>query len=231
MVERYLSNPEPGFKVRIPITEDSDIQTLLSNPESALYERVREYLYETVMEYAKIEIGREPQGVFRYPEVICNDLYSRCDQLVKRKIDGRLCVQIWENGCLKSSVPVVLPEEIYDFGRDSEGSAVETGATILLQLEEFLKQGVWQVGFRSEDHLITDISSFPHLIRGKNGGEEWINNSGTVCTPLIWFGLPDEDPEEIWSLYPKKESDWHSFWFNHFWHLDWNALFGGFDNY
>lgn len=227
----FLSNSEPGFKVSIPITEGSDVHAMLNDQDSELYEIVREYLQDTVMEYARKEIGREPQGLFRYPEIICDKLYSRCDQLVQEKIIGKLCVNVWEDGWLKSSEPISLPERLYDLGRNCEVSAIETGATVLLRLEEFLKKGVWQIGFKCEDVLITDIVSFPNCVKDKNGRIEWINELGRLCEPIIWFGLPDKDPEEVWSLSLHINFDWRSFWFNDFWQLDWNALFGGYDNY
>lgn len=230
-VSRYLINPEPGFKVCIPIVEDADIYSLLNNSESALFEDLRVYVRDFVMDRAKLEIGRIPQGVFRYPEEIDRALFARCDSIVHTRIDGKMMYVVKESDGHHTYEHITLPEDIYELGRSDCVSAIDIGATILLRLEEFLQRGVWQVGFRCGKSFLTDVSSFPYRIENEDGTTVWQNDAGVVCEPILWFGLPDEEPEEEWSLSAGMTSDWRSFWFNHFWHLDWNALFGGFDNY
>jgi len=229
-IDRYLVNGYPKYKVRIPITEDGDVKDLLTDKDSLIFDTVREYVRETALHQAERIIGNEPSGVFIHPEGIGNRIFELCDELVQRYIDNNLCyAHPGENG-YTTYEKITLPKSVYELGRDSEQFAVETGYTILLQLSEFLEKGVWQIGFLHNDEIIIDVNKFPHP-QISNGKVNWINDEGDLFKPVIWFGLSDGQLYPEWAIGDRNEHNWKSFWFNDFWCLDWNALFGGYDNY
>lgn len=226
---KKLINWNPGYKVQITIEEDADIQQLLNNNDSILFEAVHEYLREYVMSEAKKIIGGKPQGYFDHPEDISTELYNCFDEIVHSNIDNELKLVEEHDERPTTYTNISLPSKLYELGRNCEVSAIETGETILLRLKEFLQRGVWQFGFRKNGIIINDISHFPK--KNDNITTPWIDNEGNAYEPVIWFGLSDEKPSEVWTLSKHRQEDWRSFWFNDFWHLDWNALFGGYDNY
>jgi hypothetical protein len=124
-----------------------------------------------------------------------------------------------------------------------ENGIVQSGKMILIMLENFLNEGIWQYGLqRADGTILQDISSLPQCTR-EGAGAGWYDGSDELH-PILWFGLKDESPIECWALdkspgrfemlevWPTSCSKntvyverWHWFWFNSFLGFDWDALF------
>jgi hypothetical protein len=223
------SDGEPRFKLYLPVNYiDKDKENLLYREDNEGI--LDDYFAECILERAKITVGNTPRGLFNNAQSDVDDcLYAECDRLVENHVIGKLQYIEKKDSSHYSYKSTVLsiPPKLYNFGRDCEQSYVDGGDVILRQCKEFLQQGVWQIGFCNGKELISDINLFPLL-----QGGQWFSHSGELCVPVIWFGLRDQKPINIWSLPTDKNSDfdWKSFWFNDFWTMDWNALFGGYDD-
>lgn len=233
-IKCYIHNGTPNFKIHSLIEKCDNPNSLLSDDSKDEYRVVQNFIRETALEKAKQLVGQRPLGIFLHPEVIGEEIFNKCDELVENNIKNSLKYVEVEGprfGTVKTEM-IELPEELYFFNRDAEGLGIETGDVILRMIREFMQQGVWHLGFKNESGYVVDVLNFPVMTTDKNNNQCWIDSENRKCEPILWFGLDDEEPIDIWTLDTHSEnSDWKSFWFNGFWYMDWNALFGGFDNY
>lgn len=149
--------------------------------------------------------------------------------------------EIDETGELINETSMGLDRMLHELVDDRQGweqSTIDVSYALLRCLASFIKQGVWQFGLRDEDgHIITNPSSWPKP-RICGNTVEWHDESRQL-TPILWFGLMEEEPLMCWTLCksswmfeimdyrePYNVERWKSFWFNRFWSYDWNTLLG-----
>lgn len=86
-------------------------------------------------------------------------------------------------------------DDLWEYLYGNENADCKSADLIAESLELFIEQGKWQCGLKS-----TDAEEQPH--------------------PIVWFGLPDEEPLEYWTIDPCAE-DALAIWFEE---MDWSNI-------
>lgn len=106
------------------------------------------------------------------------------------------------------------------------------------RIRAFLSTGKWQCGFVSADYsrYYTSMEN----VRQCQRRYRYEDSEGELY-PAIWFGLSNEAPIDCWSIARPvilnkswrvinnesiEDDAWKCFWFNGFWSMDWNQLWG-----
>lgn len=233
-IKCYIHNGTPNYKIHTLVKKCDDPKSLLLDDQSNEYCVIQDYIREYALERAKQQIGRRPLGIFTHPEEIGEELFRLFDEYVEKNIKDNLFYEEIEEPrfwTIKRE-KIDLPDKLYFFNRDAEGHGIETGDVIIRMVREFMQRGFWHFGFKNSSRYIVDVQDFPTMVTDEYNRPCWIDSVNMKCEPVLWFGLEAQNPIGIWTIgCNSDENGWKSFWFNSFWQMDWNALFGGFDDY
>ena len=152
------------------------------------------------------------------------DLYGLADEMydcakkiawsrnVIIRVDCRVVDDRCEN-CYHIEIPSAeILESIINERTECDNQYGDLCSLIEKKSMEFQKQGYWQYGFIEKGgDVIVDRANWP--IPVKHGEVvEWINN-GMQYFPILWFGLREQPPEELWVLGgPNFDEDALEFW-------------------
>ncbi|MHB1154703.1 MAG: hypothetical protein ACYCWE_02885 [Eubacteriales bacterium] len=228
----YCNSDKYEFSEEVDSLEDSYIRDIVQEQ------------FEDEIHDALDSFRPEPCGYFSNVYELSDNLYNAALEYIEKDM-----LKVTLYGQEKNDLGQVVNEQRIDLievfemiienRRSGEQSYIDEGQAVLDCLEEFLKQSVWQFGLQNQDGFVnTNLSMWPKPFI--NGDSVIWHDVSEVLSPIIWFGLKNNEPIECWTLSKKPEmfevldymepyniERWKSFWFNKFWTFDWNILFGG----
>lgn len=243
----FLSSNERGYKLEEEIhsLKISDVCEFICD---SFQNDINDSYYDAV--HSNPLMGKA-QGFFPEPNKIGSKLLSQMKQNLKQRISNKQIFgkAVDNKGDIVENISFDVISLITDNQEDNYRLIIETGSLIILMLTNFLTEGVWNYGLKRNDGtILTVISQWPKPEpRTIKGNVIWQDSNGRL-DPIIWFGLKGEEPIECWTLNksPKRSElqevynnpyasktnlieNWHRFWFNASWDLNWNALFNNDD--
>ena len=97
---------------------------------------------------------------------------------------------------------------IYDPEIFQEGGMFNaTSERISASIKCFVKESYWHFALQNGSEIIENVKQWP----SPNKDGSWIKEDGTEMQPIIWFGLKDDFPDDLWTLNDGNDID---FWFN-----------------
>lgn len=170
-------------------------------------------------------------------EWMCNAWHEEATELLQNKYGDEFCVEILKDGRLLTRLCKPVDEVIEYFHGDEQWD-VNSGKLVLVLVENFLKFGEWQSGFRRNTGEVIDIKDSKSCILDASGN--WLMDNFEKLEPIIWFGVKNDPPTQCWTI-DKSEfqlqkrsfnrlnevihcDQWQAFWHSYFWTIDWETL-------
>lgn len=170
-------------------------------------------------------------------EEMCGAWEQESAKLLQNIYGDEFCVEIFKDGRLITRLCKPI-EEVLEYFHGDEQWDINSGSTVLVLIENFLKLGEWQSGFRNIAGEVICIDSVESYALDTSGN--WITEKNEKLEPIIWFGVKSEPPIQCWTIdksefqlqkrtFRRLDADvqcdqWQAFWHSQFWILDWATL-------
>ena len=178
----------------------------------AVVEAMKNFGFSEIVDEAILSIPSRSEPCGRLQTNTAYDvIVSESSEILKEQAANQNIIIYNEFGLQESSIQLErIFLEMLDQRESCEQGTVDEASLVLERLRCFLEEGHWQFGLRAKDgKVLTNICDWPIPQREENG-ITW-NHNGELLTPIIWFGLDENEPITCWTLY---REEWGDFWFN-----------------
>lgn len=144
---------------------------------------------------------------------IADNLYALAKEYFEKKTAG-ININIKEIDTDKPQTVIYIPlasvfQSIIDERSTCEQMDCDVGGIIESSLLKFVEEGVWRVGLKCGDEIITKPTWWPEPIID-NDTIIWKKND-CIYKPILWFGI-SETPVEPWTIHECMSEKEYSFW-------------------
>ena len=166
-----------------------------------------------------------------------SEWFEESVNILQERIGSNFCVKVQKNDQLiaEHCKPV---NEVLEYFQGDERWEINSGSLVLILVENFLRLGVWQAGFRRTSGEVLKLNDAEFYLLDTSGN--WITDKNEKLEPIIWFGVKNDPPIQCWTI-DKSEfqlqkrsfhslngvvqcDQWQAFWHSYFWVLDWETL-------
>lgn len=193
--------------------------------------------------FDEIPLSKESKGFFPDLESISEELCKQFTQCIESKLGKRLFIDVIDDNEITTATETIDIANTLSGQFECEQGYIYVGKLALIQLNNFLINGIWNYGLRCEDgRILTDVLDWPKPVSDRDS-YTWHDSQGFL-EPIIWFGLKNQSPIECWTLDKSPRNlellkvngnhdedsvteveRWNTFWFNSYGILDWDTLF------